>query len=123
MSRSGWAKSQLNHGAWATSLLSKKSCASTNGYNFWLSSRCSIQHQPFVKNHMFVISPTQKTFKVTKFKVHLDIICPRLPALNYRKIKEHATPSFMKPKVDHKVTSKDWSYVFQQKARISKGFI
>jgi len=37
-----WAGSQSNHGAWAVTLLSKKSCALTNGYNFWNSGKRSI---------------------------------------------------------------------------------
>ena len=38
-----WAESQSNHGAWAATLLSRKSCALTNGYNFWASDKRSIQ--------------------------------------------------------------------------------
>ena len=38
-----WTGSQSNRGAWAcVTLLSKKSCALTNGYNFWPSGMHSI---------------------------------------------------------------------------------
>jgi len=38
-----WAESQSNRGGWATMLLSRNSCALTNGYSFWPSSKRSIQ--------------------------------------------------------------------------------
>jgi len=43
MAEAGWAESQSNCGAWAATLLSRKSCSLTNGYNFWPSGECSIQ--------------------------------------------------------------------------------
>ena len=38
-----WAELQSNCGAWVAMLLSRKSCALTNGYSFWLSCKHSIQ--------------------------------------------------------------------------------
>jgi len=38
-----WAKSQLNRGAWATTLLNKKSFILTISYSFWHSGKHSIQ--------------------------------------------------------------------------------
>jgi hypothetical protein len=40
-----WAKSLSNHGAWAATLLSRKSCALTISYSFWPSGKCSIQQE------------------------------------------------------------------------------
>ena len=42
--RPRWAKSQSTRGAWAVTLLSRKSYALTNSYSFWPSGKCSIQH-------------------------------------------------------------------------------
>jgi len=47
MTEARWAKLQSNCGAWAATLLSRKSCALTDGYNFWPSGKRLIQHWSF----------------------------------------------------------------------------
>lgn len=41
--RPRWVNSQLTRGAWVVTFLSRKSCVLTISYNFWPSSKCSIQ--------------------------------------------------------------------------------
>jgi len=42
VTKAKWAWSQSNRGTWVVTLLSKKSCTLTNGYNFWSNGTRSI---------------------------------------------------------------------------------
>jgi len=67
--------------------------------------------KPFMKYHIFHVPPSIKVTKRTTFKIKPDIICPRLPALNFHNPKKIISSPPTRPKEVSKTRPMDWSDV------------